>query len=320
MNVQPHIAALSIAGFVALAASSSALPGGTGSAVEGRAYGFVITKFSLALYESEEDCPGGYAMDSRQAYLSTQTPAERTRLQLPENTAEFLKNYGSSYIRDSQGRDICRHPKAFDHPPYPLVKGPVAYGLDLDGKASHEPSANTCAHGNFTGADGATNVDSQFYRAIGCVPRWRGLGGAIADDVNNYNKYLLYGGRTTLLVISDVDDLVNDPDITLTIASSDDPPVVSPKQEILDGTSFTLTGNQRWRNVVRAQIVNDVVTTSTPVDIRLRRLVVNSPTEWDLRRARFKLQLTEDGGFTGILGAYWPIDNAYAQRLERWRA
>ena len=101
MNVQPHIAALSIAGFVALAASSSALPGGTGSAVEGRAYGFVITKFSPALYESEEDCPGGYAMDSRQAYLSTQTPAERTRLQLPENTAEFLKNYGSSYIRDS---------------------------------------------------------------------------------------------------------------------------------------------------------------------------------------------------------------------------
>jgi hypothetical protein len=68
--------------------------------------------------------------------------------------------------------------------------------------------------------------------------------------------------------------------------------------------------------VAKGKIVNGVVVTE-PIDLRLNMEWAvggerGASEEYDMRRARFRLELLPDGGLKGLMGAYQDIDNVYS--------
>ena len=300
----------SLAAVLATASASTALVG-DGADPAARSYGYVVTMISPAIYKNadELDCPDGPAYMISEAYLATKTPAERARLLKPENGAELEKGWKRDYSFDAQGRNICVDPEAFNRPPQRQTQSKVAYGLDLDGRDGGPPAPNTCAHKNFRGPNGETGIDNEYFRAVACNRFYRGKGDGIGDHINGHRRLWAMGVNTTVIMLRGVDDFRNDDHVEIMIASSPEAPPVDPSMKILDGGSFALTSNPRWRNAGTGRIRNGVLITD-PMDMTIFIHWSFVDGEMQLRRARFELKIQPDGSLKGIAGAYQPIRNA----------
>ena len=265
--------------------------------------GFVFNAFAPAVHQGKDDCPEGLAGTVRENYLQSLPVTERNLLLLKENEPELTRRWKAS-VAGPDNTNICSNPELFDRPMQKTVQGKVAPGLNLDGDGS-----GSCPHDDFTGVDGAAGVDNQAYRAMGCTRNYRGVDGTAGDIVKGFNDLLATGEHSVVLLLRGVDDLTNDDDVEVIIGSTDDRPILDSRRHFITGASFTFSDrNPAWRNVLRGRIVNGELTTD-PADIRLKRPwgqggVRGARAEWDLRRARLKLQFQPDGSVKGLLGAY----------------
>ncbi len=281
-------------------------------------YGFVLTDFSTALFKNRDaiDCPDGPSDIVRDGYLATQTPAERLRLQRPENAEEFNKKYKVDYIHRPDGKNVCTNPEVFDHAPQRLVQSKMAYGLDLDGNDGSKPaSADTCPHQNFQGPGGEAGVDNQYYRAIACNLFWRGKEGGVGDSIAAAKQGRATSGQAYVLMVRGVDDWRNDDNVEVTIASTPDTPSTDNAKAILAGGSLTLSDDPRWRNVGRGRIHDGVLTTD-PMDIRLPSMWNTTPGSIYLKRARLRLEVLPTGELKGIAAGYQPLENLYGSTRQ----
>lgn len=279
--------------------------------------GFIVTHFSPAVYQGEEDCPEGFAGTLRDNYLQTLIPAERTRLLVKANEKELTSNWQRTAF-GPDGTNICSHPDKFDRPPQRTVQGKVAPGLNLDGQGD-AAGTEGCAHDNFSSPAGETGVDNQMWRAMGCVRSWRGIDGMGGDIVRGLDQFLVSGEHSQVLLLRGVDSLVDDPEVEVIYANTEDRAVVDSRQNFIHGASYSVTGEARHRNVLRGRIVKGVLTTE-PADIRLRqtwgqgsaRDIRGARTEWDLRRGRLRMAFQPDGTLKGLVGGYQPFWNVMA--------
>lgn len=265
--------------------------------------GFVFTAFAPAVYQGKDDCPEGLAGTVKENYLRSLAGAERDRLLLKANEPELTQRWKASVVGPNN-TNICSNPELFDRPMQKTLQGKVAPGLNLDGDG-----AGSCVHDNFTGVDGATGVDNQVYRAMGCSRNYRGVDGQAGDAVRGFNALLATGEHSVVLLLRGVDSVTDDDDVEVIIGSTDDRPVLDSQRHFITGASFSFSDrNPAWRNVLHGRIVKGELTTD-PADIRLKRPwgqggVRGARSEWDLRRARLKLQFQPDGSVKGLLGAY----------------
>ncbi len=265
--------------------------------------GFVFTAFAPAVYQGKDDCPEGLAGTVKENYLQSLPGAERDRLLLKANEPELTKRWKASVVGPNN-TNICSNPELFDRPMQKTLQGKVAPGLNLDGDG-----AGSCAHDNFTGVDGAIGVDNQVYRAMGCSRNYRGVDGQAGDAVRGFNALLTTGEHSVVLLLRGVDSVTDDDDVEVIIGSTDDRPVLDSQRHFITGASFSFSDRDpAWRNVLHGRIVKGELTTD-PADIRLKRPwgqggVRGARSEWDLRRARLKLQFQPDGSVNGLLGAY----------------
>jgi hypothetical protein len=280
--------------------------------------GFVFSFLGYAIHQGKDDCPDGFAGPLREAYIETLPASERARLSRPENEVE-LTNRWKAYATGPNNINICSHPQMFDRPPQKLLKGRVAYGLNLDddtGNGSASPAG--CTHQNFTSPDGQPGVDNQVWRAMGCYAGegWRGKEGSPQELERGFKQFLISGEHSQVLLLRGVDSLVRDDDVQVIYANTEDPAIVDSNQKFLTGASYSVTNKREYRNVLRGRIDNGVLTTE-PRDVRLRqtwgqsaqRDVRGRRAEWDLRRARLRLTFQADGSVKGIVGGYQPIWN-----------
>lgn len=281
--------------------------------------GFIFTHFAPAIYQGKDDCPEGPAATLRENYLQTQAPVERLRLLEKPNEKELTTRW-TSYAFGPEGINICTHPDKFDRPPQRTVQGKIAQGLNLDDDAGDGSSASDeCGHDNFTSPTGATGIDNQMWRAMGCVRTWRGVDGTGGDIVRGLTQFLVSGEHTQVLLLTGVDSLQDDPDVTVIYANSEDRAVVDSRQNFIPGASYTVVDNPRHRNVLKGRIVGGVLMTA-PQQIRLRqtwgqgseRDIRGARTEWDLAKGRLNLAFQPDGSLKGIVGGYQPIWNIMA--------
>jgi hypothetical protein len=285
---------------------------GAGPAPKQADYGFVLTKLTPAFYRGDEkiDCPEGRSPSLREAFLATQTQAERARLLKPESSVELERRYKTDYVFGPGGKDICTSPAAFDTPDRPLQKtgqSRIGPGLDLDGAADDEhPAAGTCAHKSFTSPTGERGIDNQFFRAIACNTFWRGaLSGGPGDALGE--SPLVNG--VAVMVVRGVESWDNDPQVQVVVAGSPDKAPTDARQQIVDGGSMSMTDNPRWRAVLKGRIENGVLITE-PADIVLPdNWVGASGGEVILKRARLRVKLQPNGDLAGDAGGYRPLDN-----------
>jgi len=183
--------------------------------------------------------------------------------------------------------------------------GKIADGLDLDGKVD----AN-----DFTSPDGVKGIDNQMHRALGCIAGWRGPDGAQMHFENEYMRR--YNQNRMLLEITEVDDLVNDPDVTLTTYRGLD--------ELMgdaSGSAYVAGSTQRvdmrWGKqfiqTFKGKIVDGVLTTDAHDLIIPYSMTFDTSTILPMQDVRFRLKLRPDGA-DGIMAGYTDVD-AWVKRL-----
>src|SRR5579863_2361102 len=74
----------------------------------GHKLGFVVTYFYHAMYQGPDACPHGMQpIASTEAFLANLSPAERVRLQKPENQRELFEKMSE---RGPHGENVCKAP------------------------------------------------------------------------------------------------------------------------------------------------------------------------------------------------------------------
>ena len=206
--------------------------------------------------------------------------------------------------------DACQDPLVQPDPGFLTLDGPaLVHGLDLDGVDSRRADVNgaTCAHDDFAGHAGATGIDDQLWRLLGCVRGYRP--DELIDRLQESNGSIKEGGYAILLEISGMDDPKNDAEIEVQLISANAPATVDASGGIMQNVSVTVHENARYHNrAARGKIVDGILTTE-PVDFRIKTKQQTSDNEFWLRGARIRAEVLEDGRIKGIIGAYWDTAN-----------
>ena len=299
-------AVLAILGsLVALGASWTALAGELGSSTAGssatgaprnRTIGYVLTDLTWATYHTADgkaECPQG---------LNSLGPREQFEVLYPKDKKRTLLDTELSF------ETATWYPTATtaDRFPFHEASGP-AYGLNLDGKVGPN---------DFTDPDGATGIDNQLYRAIGCLVGYRpqGLQYIFLRMAITKERY-----TRTMVEVTDVDDLVNDPQVRVTIYRGLDRLLTDATGEkIVPGGSQRI--DSRWGaefiQQLDGQIVDGVLTTQ-PV----QQMVVpwNSdtrvPTTQIIRDMRMQLKVSPTGA-EGLIGGYADVEAFYTSLIR----
>ena len=196
------------------------------------------------------------------------------------------------------------------------MRGRTARGLDLDADV---PDGAGCAHEEFVDPDGHGGIDNQAWRAMGCWPTLRGEDGNGGEVITNAGQRLISGEDSQVLVISGIDSFVDDEDVQIVYANTNDRAIVDSRRNFLPNSTYNVTPNTRYRNVLRGKIKNGVLS-SEPSRLLLKqtwgqggsRDIRGSRTAYDLNRARLQLTFQPDGTLRGLVGGYQPIWNVIA--------
>jgi hypothetical protein len=286
--------------FGATLVSSAILSPGYAGADEGlvnRTIGYVMTNKVWAVYQTADgkaECPDGL----------NDGPREQFKLLFPDDGKK------RSLAETALAREAeVWFPSEQEPLPFHDAVGKIGVGLNLDGKTGPN---------DFTSPDGETGIDNQMYRAIGCIPGYRGPDGAIRHFENEYMQQQNF--NRILLEITDVDDLSNDDDVTVTTYRGIDELLTA-----ATGKEFIAGGTQRvdekWgRGYVqhfKGKIANGVLTTDT-ADVKFPGAVAfNVNPDQTIKAARFRLRLMP-GSAEGMIGGYVDVEDWHQRFTRAW--
>ena len=271
---------------LALGAGSSASAGET--ALRNRSIGYVMYHENRSIFETpdKKECPDGFNTG----------PAEQVPLWTPG---------GNKTVLDTQlsyEGEVLFPGTSEDRFPFHYVQGSVGLGLNLDGKVGPN---------DFTSPDGDRGIDNQFYRVMGCVYNYRHDGNT---SINFPRWRSQFPYNIYVIELTDVDSLVNDPDVTVTTYRGTDNLLSDATGNgFLPGGSQTI--DMRWGKKFiqkfRGKIVDGVLTTEA------KDLVMPTGSFFTARDGipdilyrdmRFSLKLT-DTDAAGYMGGYVDVEN-----------
>lgn len=174
--------------------------------------------------------------------------------------------------------------------------GKVAAGMNLDGKVGKS---------NFEGPDGEKGVDNALWRAVGCISAFR------QDSEESLDRKTMSSLRApTVIELRGVDNLQDDPDVTVTVLAVSEPLTRDGRGEPLARATFTPDPNPQLRSSVKGRIIGGVLTTD-PVDAMLnyKEQIVDSPRH--IRGARIRATFGPDGSIRGSIFGYHTLDSFY---------
>lgn len=274
--------------------------------------GFVVTDWNTAIYESRfmDECPEGMNPANDENWWRGLSKEDRARLTDNGNTPQVLRQ-ALPNNRGPNGEDVCQQPQVFNDAPLLTAEGPTSYGLNLDGDTTGQGTAKTCAHENFTGADGRPGVDNQLFRLLGCIYGWRSDG--LIEVAAN-------GGRQTnglgmiLIEVTNVDDSRNDADVDVAFFRSVDQFTFDASSRILPYGTYRIdqsADGPRYGGRLKGRIENGVLITEAG-DLSLPFYGNYAFQTIDFRDARLELSIDPDGSKgEGLIGAYYGLDQLW---------
>lgn len=277
----------------------SALPGAATAAplVDGR-IGYVLTQRHWAVYQTEDakaECPNGFNIGPREQYDAL----------FPEGPGVVRTEADTRLVRE--GRRF--HRTTTEEPfPFYLAQGDTSYGLNLDGKVDAD---------DFLSPEGDEGIDNQLYRAMACIAIYRGPDGTFY----HFSNLFMYGNAYNrwMIELSDVDDLANDDDVTVTFYRGLDDLVSD-----ATGKGFVPGGTQRvdWRwgqsfiQEVKGKIVDKVLTTEPTERTKFPWSFPNIGGGFHIfRDFQLKLRLSPQTA-EGMVAGYADVEQ-YNHRLNR---
>ena len=275
------LVAVAVAAGALAACSAEKPPAQPPADADPRVLGFVFTKFRQTMTApNEASCPEGFNL----------------------NTTELGEKLGEEPTND------CGDPAAHEVPQLFTLEGPGPIpGLDLDAATSSVAVQGHCAHDDFLGPGGETGIDNQVWRVVGCIRGFQ-QGDLIESTAVAAIKD---GSRTILMEVTGVDDVRNDPDVTVRLFSSTDPAPKDAAGAILAGGSLFVHENPRFHSPPAAGSIVDGVLTTEPIDLRLHLKIQTINSEYHFRASRLRLELLPDGSAKGVFAAYWDVASFY---------
>ena len=258
--------------------------------------GYVVTEAYWAVYQSpdgKEECPDG---------INKLGPREQFKADYPDGGTlvdTALKRESESWF-----------PQEYkEHFPFHEAAGKIAIGLNLDGKVGPN---------DFTSPDGEKGIDNQLYRVIGCEAHFRGPDGVIYHFDNKFMQDFNYSRG--LIEITGVDNLVNDPNVTVHIHRGLDKLMTDAtgNTTMPGGTQHIDTRfGKKFEATLKGKIVNGVLTTE-PADIHWPwSTFFGVPGRQYFRGVRFQLKLDPEGA-TGLMAGYADVNAWYDQMISAW--
>ena len=251
--------------------------------------GLVLTEWGHALHETpggKEECPDGFAL------------SEEAQHRAMSNSQEQLEDFGYFLNRGPNGEHSAYMPWLVeDLLPSPELQTRTGYGLNLDGTKAGEATRNSCAHEKFIMPNGMP-VDNQMARVVGCTASWRSGGFATEFFKQEMINFPL---NRILIEIRDVDDEMNDPEVTVHIYKG--------KDGLSLGAGGTIPPFQnqriderhvRYMHETTGKIVDGVLTTDPIPKAWFPIRWITTPTERLVRDMQLRLNLTKNGA-EGIL-------------------
>lgn len=244
---------------------------------------FVISSFGYAYPEHDVDpCPGGFNLG----------PLER-QMQGGEPFA-----------------DDCNDPEGHHDATFRTITVPGRFdGVDLDGRASTKaaPADDECPHDDFSGAGGADGIDFQMWRALGCVRGFQR--GEIADLV--IDSAVKTGAMTIAIELRGIDDDRNDDAVEVQVLASLDAPPVGGDGSVLPYGTVSAHPDPRYLGAIATGRMVDGVLTAGPMDVRVRLNIQIVQGDLTLRHAWIRADLLSDGGVSGYIAGYQPVEEIY---------
>lgn len=256
--------------------------------INNRSIAYVTSHLHYSVHETEDgkqECPDG---------INLYGPREVFAMRYPEGGT-----VADTVLREEAAVHFPRD--RVDTAPYTVVKGKIGRGLNLDGEVGPD---------DLISPDGERGIDNQFYRVVGCTQNFRKDGNAYIF-LNQFMQSWDYS--RTLIEITNVDDLTNDPDVDIAFYRG------------LDSLSFDATGERvmpggsqridtrfgkRFERHFKGKIVDGVLTTE-PTDMEWPWALVGAQlSRFNYQGVRFKLKLSP-GEATGYVGGYADVDDWY---------
>jgi hypothetical protein len=274
---------------VTLATAPAMALAGDGTAPPGGRIAYVTTDMYWGVYQTPDgkaECPDG---------LNKYGPRE-----------VFAKLYpkGGTEVDTHLAREALRYfpEDSKDNFPMPEAQGPIAIGLNLDGKVGPR---------DFTSPTGEKGIDNQLYRVIGCSPQFRGPEGQFRLFGNRLVRQLNY--NRSIIELSGVDSLLNDDSVQVTILRGMDPLLTDAGGDrIMPGGTQRIDTRfgKRFYNQMQGKIVNGVLKTEPKDVVWPWAVFFGNPNEYRFRDMRFELQLTE-GKAEGLMAGYADVESFY---------
>jgi hypothetical protein len=306
-------------------------------AVIGQTRGYVFThfRFSAPPTELAKDCPNGYAMSLRDAFIAQLPPRDqaqaravkgfgpvgsmilatddpRSGLKLgdsEEAMAKLSEHDHEAMIakrRDPNRHTICNNPADYQGVGFQTIDhGGPAQGLDLDGTTDGHATARTCAHTKFADMDGVAPVDNQYWRAFGCLAVYRHEGLA-------WDSTIATGDWAVLMEVTPTGPAGA---VDVNLYASKDSVTLDASGKIPAGLSLDYIDDPELITRTHGRIENGVLTTE-PVNFTYKydnQIVHNRPS---FEAARFRLKLMPDGSLSGHMGAYADVDKLYGFTIK----
>ncbi len=231
-NACRKLAGAAIASIAAFSTSAEPL--------QGRRIGYVLTHKYWSVHETPDakvECPQGFNDGPRE---------------------QFKKLFGDGKQRTVVEAQLKREGEQW-HPttaPEPFrfleAQGKISHGLNLDGRIGAE---------DFDSPEGEHGIDNQMYRVIGCIATYRS-GGAFNHFENLFMR--TYDDARIVIELTEVDDLRNDDDVTVTTYRGSNGLLQDATGEgfIPGGTQrVDLRWGKEYVHRLRGEIVNGVLTT-----------------------------------------------------------
>ena len=284
-------------GFMGALAGSAQAAEGQAAAIRNRTIAYVMTQEFWGIHQTadgKEECPNGFNDGPREQY-KVQFPNDGTKRKLIDTQ---LAREGDVYF-----------PKvAPDQFPFKEAAGKIAPGMNLDGKVGPN---------DFTAPDGEVGVDNQLFRAIGCINNYRSLGELYFITTKWRQQYSF---NRVVIEITDVDDLTNDDDVTVTTYRGLDKLMTD-----ATGNNFVPGGSQRidlkWGKPFiqhfHGKIVNGVLITEPQDYLLPDTAAFDNMSTVQFHGLRFKLKLTPDNA-KGVMAGYADIESWYRDLNEGW--
>lgn len=266
--------------------------------LDGGRIGYVLTERHWAVYQTEdakEECPQGFNIGPREQYDEL----------FPAESGVVRSEVDTRLMREGRRYHLEMSEEPF---PFYAAQGSTSYGVNLDGKVDAD---------DFLSPEGEAGVDNQLYRAMGCIPIYRGPDGAFY----HFSNLFMYGNAYNrwLIELTGVDDLGNDDEVTVSYYRGLDDLVTD-----ASGTGFVAGGTQRvdgrWGQSfiqsVKGKIVDGVLTTEPTQQTKFPWSFPGIGGGFHLfKDFQLKLALTPETA-EGMLAGYVDVDQ-YNHRLNR---